>query len=102
MQFVRDQIGYILGDTGRSYVIGFGNNPPKKPHHRGSSCPDRPDVCDWNAYNSPNDNPQELTGALVGGPDQNDNFNDDRGDYVSNEVATDYNAGFQGAVASLI
>jgi len=28
-------------------------------------------------------------------------YNDDRGDYVENEVATDYNAGFQGLVAGL-
>ena len=25
--------GYILGDTGRSFVCGFGNNPPTQPHH---------------------------------------------------------------------
>ena len=28
----------FLGDTGRSFVVGFGNNPPVQPHHRGSSC----------------------------------------------------------------
>lgn len=28
------QVHYALGDTGRSYVIGFGVNPPTKPHHR--------------------------------------------------------------------
>jgi hypothetical protein len=38
----------------------------------------------------------------VGGPDQNDNYVDDRSDYVHNEVATDYNAGFQSALAALI
>ncbi len=27
------QIHYALGDTGRSFVVGFGNNPPVKPHH---------------------------------------------------------------------
>ena len=42
-----------------------------------------------------------LNGALVGGPDHNDNYNDDRGNFVSNEVATDYNAGFQSALAGL-
>ena len=26
--------GYILGDTGHSYVCGFGTNPPTQPHHR--------------------------------------------------------------------
>jgi hypothetical protein len=39
---------------------------------------------------------------LVGGPDENDNFADNRTDYVKNEVATDYNAGFQSAVAAII
>jgi hypothetical protein len=37
----------------------------------------------------------------VGGPDEN-NYVENRGDYVHNEVATDYNAGFQSAVAALI
>jgi hypothetical protein len=23
-----------LGDAGRSYVVGYGNNPPTHPHHR--------------------------------------------------------------------
>ena len=27
------QIHYMLGDTGRSYVIGFGKDPPTRPHH---------------------------------------------------------------------
>merc|ERR1712241_428215 len=30
--FVEKQIGYILGDTGRSYMVGFGVNPPLRPH----------------------------------------------------------------------
>jgi hypothetical protein len=67
-----------------------------------SSCPSRPATCDWNAFNSPSPNPQLLTGALVGGPDQNDNYEDNRGDYIKNEVATDYNAGFQSAVAGVL
>jgi hypothetical protein len=43
-----------------------------------------------------------LEGALVGGPGENDEWEDDRGDYVKNEVATDYNAGIQFTVAGLI
>jgi hypothetical protein len=38
----------------------------------------------------------------VGGPDENDNYVDTRDDAVHNEVATDYNAGFQTAVAALV
>ena len=100
-KFVHDQIGYLLGDTGRSYMVGFGKNPPLRPHHRASSCPDMPAPCGDNEKNSPAANPQTLTGALVGGPDSYDNYNDARDDYISNEVAIDYNAGFQGAVAYL-
>jgi len=48
------------------------------------------------------DNPNLLYGALVGGPDQNDEYEDDREDYVHNEVATDFNAGFQGALAGTL
>ena len=64
------------------------------------SCnPDHSVPCNWGDYNSADDNDSELVGALVGGPDQNDQYNDARDDYVSNEVATDYNAGFQTALA---
>ena len=100
--FVKEQIGYILGDTGRSYMVGFGVNPPQRPHHRGSSC--RSPItspCGDAEKNSPAANPQILYGAVVGGPDSNDQYNDARDDYISNEVATDYNAGFQSAVAYL-
>merc|ERR1711950_114646 len=48
--FVKNQINYALGDGGRSYVVGFGNNPPCRPHHRGSSCQDMPEVCDWDDF----------------------------------------------------
>ena len=36
--FARQQVDYILGANpgGRSYVVGFGNNPPRNPHHRAS------------------------------------------------------------------
>ena len=45
---------------------------------------------------------QILYGALVGGPNQNDQYTDDRNDYIANEVACDYNAGWQGTLAALI
>lgn len=32
--FGKSQIDYMLGDSGRSYVVGYGHNPPEKPHHR--------------------------------------------------------------------
>jgi len=101
--FAKKQVDYALGDgLGHSLVVGVGSNPPTRPHHRASSCPDKPAVCDWNAFNSPDPDPQSLTGAMVGGPDDKDAYADKRDDYVHNEVAMDYNAGFQTVVAGLL
>ena len=35
-QWAKGQLDYMLGSNpnGRSYVVGFGNNPPVQPHHR--------------------------------------------------------------------
>ena len=65
------------------------------------SCPDKAvdPYCDDNDKNSGDPNPHVLYGALVGGPDKWDQYTDDRNDYKQNEVACDYNAGFQGALA---
>nr|AGP76413.1 endo-beta-1,4-glucanase 2 [Microtermes pallidus] len=101
-QFAAKQIDYALGDGGRSKVVGFGNNPPTHPHHASSSCPPAPAVCDWSTSSSPGPNVHVLSGALVGGPDENDSYADDRSDYIQNEVATDYNAGFQSAISVLV
>ena len=62
------------------------------------SCPTTR-LCTWNDYNEATPNPNVLMGALVGGPDASDNYADKRDDYIQNEVACDYNAGFQSAVA---
>ena len=35
-QWAEDQISYMLGANGRSFVVGFGNNPPERPHHASS------------------------------------------------------------------
>ena len=104
--WARNQLRYALGDTGRSFVVGMGKNPPTHVHHRSASCPNvtgpwgtNTPSCDFTQFNSPNSNPQVLKGALAGGPDSNDWYNDKRDDYVLNEVAIDYNAGFTGAMA---
>lgn len=36
--YARSQMGYIFGDTGRSYVVGIGKNYPKQVHHREVAC----------------------------------------------------------------
>ncbi|MEO3755348.1 glycoside hydrolase family 9 protein [Streptomyces sp. B6B3] len=96
--FGQSQIDYALGDNPRqsSYVVGFGENPPTEPHHRTAHG-------SWtDQITAPEANRHVLYGALVGGPSApNDQYTDDRQDYVANEVATDYNAGFSGALAYL-
>ena len=47
-------------------------------------------------------NPHVITGALVGGPEQDESYTDSQSDYQHNEVALDYNAGFQTTVAGLL
>lgn len=98
--FAMSQINYILGDNKQhmSFEIGFGSRYPVHPHHRGSSCRTTTTQC---SIGDGGPNPNLLKGALVGGPDGNDNYQDSRSDYVKNEVACDYNAGFQSALAGL-
>ncbi|XP_011498432.1 PREDICTED: endoglucanase 10-like [Ceratosolen solmsi marchali] len=101
-EFAKQQIHYILGGAGRSYVVGWGHNPPTQPHHAASSCPDKPTACGWSEFDRNAPNPQVLYGALVSGPDEADRFHDRREDYVYTEVTLDYNAGFTGALAGLL
>lgn len=95
--FAVRQVNYALGDNpgGRSFVVAFGANPPTRPHHRGAHG-------SWlDSISQPPDSRHVLSGALVGGPNASDEYTDARTDYVSNEVACDYNAGFTGALARL-
>ncbi len=98
-QFGESQINYILGDNPRnsSYVCGFGNNPPTRPHHRGASASFKDDIM------AEGENRHILYGALVGGPASADDFDyqDVRSDYIANEVACDYNAGFVAALGRM-
>jgi endoglucanase len=104
LQFGRRQVDYALGaGGGRSFVVGWGHNPPLRAHHAGASCPNRPASCDWAHFSAKAPNPQVLYGALVGGPagPGDATYKDERDDYVTNEVANDYNAGFTGALAGV-
>jgi hypothetical protein len=94
-KFAKQQADYALGSSGRSYVVGFGTNPPKHPHHRTAHSSWR------DTQEEPKNHRHTLYGALVGGPSSNDSYTDSIGDYVSNEVACDYNAGFVGLLAKM-
>ncbi|WP_319418747.1 glycoside hydrolase family 9 protein [Pleurocapsa sp. FMAR1] len=92
-----NQINYILGQNPakRSYLIGYGDNYPHNPHHRTAHG-------SWlNSMNEPTETRNLLIGALVGGPDEQEHWADDRNDWVRNEVGVSYNAGFAGALAKM-
>lgn len=97
--FAKRQIDYSLGDNPakHSYVVGFGVNPPRNPHHRGA----HGSWLNQSPTGPPTNNRHILYGALVGGPNSSDAWSDDRGDFIGNEVAIDYNAGFTSALARL-
>ncbi|CAI7800123.1 unnamed protein product, partial [Closterium sp. NIES-53] len=104
----RSQIDYLLGSNPQqlSYMVGFDEKYPKFVRHQGASIPSLasdPTVytCSsgqqWLQSSSPN--PNILSGAVVGGPDHDDNFNDSR-DNRLNEPAIYINAALVGLLAS--
>lgn len=94
-KWAKSQMEYIMGNNplDRSYIVGYNENSVKFPHHRAASgltkCED------------PDEHRYVLYGALVGGPDGQDNHIDVTSDYIYNEVTIDYNAAFVGASAGL-
>ncbi|KAF7139055.1 hypothetical protein RHSIM_Rhsim07G0087500 [Rhododendron simsii] len=110
--FAKTQVDYILGNNPMkmSYMVGFGSKYPLQLHHRGASIPSsqaypakvgcNDGYSTW--YSSSKPNPNTHVGAIVGGPDSNDHFNDLRSDYSHLEPTTYMNAAFVGSVAALL
>lgn len=96
--FAKQQVDYVLGDNPlkQSYVVGYGENSAHNAHHRTAHGSWKNDVYE------PVDNRHTLYGALVGGPTEAGEYEDDRNNYINNEVATDYNAGFTAALCKMI
>jgi len=93
----RQQVDYILGANpqGMSYMVGFGARWPRRIHRIG--CQEG-----FQSYfYSGAANPNVHTGAVVGGPDENDAFPDDRADYARSEPTTYTNAPLVGCLAYL-
>lgn len=98
VSFYEDQINFVLGDnsTGQSYVVGYGDKPAHNAHHRTAHASWKNDIY------MPVQNRHILYGALVGGPTEGGDYEDDRNNYINNEVATDYNAGFTAILCKMI
>ncbi|PUZ63537.1 hypothetical protein GQ55_3G075500 [Panicum hallii var. hallii] len=111
LAFVRSQVNYILGDNprGTSYMVGYGGSFPRQVHHRGASIVsvrrDPSFVSCQEGYSSwyPRQagNPNVLEGAIVGGPDEYDDFADERNNYEQTEAATYNSAPLLGVLARL-
>jgi len=99
--FALSQLDYVMGDNeyDRSFVTGWGPNPPTRPHHATAY---GHDDLDWDLSR---EFLRPLPGALVGGPTSEAfdvteaGYADDINDYIGNEVTLDYNAGLVGLAA---
>lgn len=110
--FVKSQVEYVLGANPRklSYMVGINETSfPQQVHHRGASIVSikkdpTPVTCKggfdlWFNNNLPN--PNVLVGAIVGGPDQNDDFTDSRSNFQLAEPTTSTPAPLVGVLARL-
>jgi len=102
--FAISQADYVLGSNeyARSFVVGWGENPPQHPHHANAY---GREALDWDLSQ-----PflHSLEGAMVAGPTQSweevssPGYADDINDWVGNEVTIDYNAGFVSTMAFMV
>jgi len=90
-------------------MVGYGTNYPRQVHHRAASIVSykenssfiscRGGYYTW--FGGQQSDPNVLVGALVGGPDQNDNFVDGRDNYQQTEPTTYNNSPMVGVLARL-
>ncbi|RWW25093.1 hypothetical protein GW17_00010587 [Ensete ventricosum] len=98
LSFVKTQVDYILGSNPLrlSYLVGFGPKYPIRVHHRAASTVsykvDKSFIGCAQGYDKwfgrRRKNPNDLVGALVGGPDAKDEFRDVRRNYMQTEACT--------------
>jgi hypothetical protein len=90
-------MNYLLGSNplSKSYVMGYSDQYANRPHHAAGH------ASLYGECGNPVENRHIVWGALVNGPDGNDNHVDDRCDFGSNEITIDYNASMLAALAGL-
>lgn len=88
-----------------SYMVGYGDHYPTHVHHKAASIPwdgIRHTCSEGNAYlGSVSKNPNNLIGAMVGGPDRNGVFLDEREKPLFTEASIASNAGLVAALVAL-
>ncbi|XP_068650313.1 endoglucanase 8-like [Aristolochia californica] len=108
INLAKSQVDYILGHNPlkMSYMVGYGKKFPRRIHHRGSSLPS----VDANAsalgcrggtpfFMAPSPDPNLLMGAVVGGPNKTDGYDESRTDFRQSEPTTYINAPLVGLLA---
>ncbi|XP_004309056.1 PREDICTED: endoglucanase 8-like [Fragaria vesca subsp. vesca] len=108
VEFTKGQVDYILGSNPNrmSYMVGYGTRFPQKIHHRGSVIPSM-DKLPQNMqcheadmyFKAPTPDPNLLIGAVVGGPAEDDTFEDSRYNVAQSEPTTYINAPLVGVLA---
>lgn len=101
----KGQVDYVLGNNnrGQSFMIGFGNSYPQRVHHRAASISE-PVGCKEGFdrfFYTQNSNPHIIEGGVIGGPDANDNYNDQRTEFSMSEPALYNTAPLVGTLARL-
>uniref|UniRef100_A0A0E0JVL0 Endoglucanase n=1 Tax=Oryza punctata TaxID=4537 RepID=A0A0E0JVL0_ORYPU len=112
LEFAKSQADYILGTNpmGTSYLVGYGEAYPRRVHHRAASSASYKHDRDFigclqgfdSWYSAARENPHDLVGAVVGGPNGNDVFTDHRGAYMQTEACTYNTAPMVGVFSKLI
>jgi len=101
------QVSYFFGGRvgrNRGYVVGATPRAPRAPQHREASCwpgRDEEPCTALSALLPPDKNPSVIVGALVAGPDDNDDYIDSRL-ALGARVGVHYNAALLGALAGLV
>ncbi|KAM7275617.1 hypothetical protein ACFE04_017483 [Oxalis oulophora] len=112
LTFAKSQVDYILGSNPQnmSYLVGYGPKYPTRVHHRGASIESYRENKGFigctqgydNWYGRVDPNPNVLVGAVVGGPDWQDRFFDQRGNYMQTEACTYNTAPLVGIFAKFL
>ncbi|XP_062218219.1 endoglucanase 5-like [Phragmites australis] len=112
LAFAKTQADYILGTNPMrtSYLVGYGAAYPRRVHHRAASSASYRHDSDFigclqgfdSWYSARRENPHDLVGAVVGGPNAEDVFNDHRGAYMQTEACTYNTAPMVGVFSKLM
>lgn len=108
--FCTQQVNYVFGEKGYSFMVGMNNTYPLRVNHISSYNPydDSPlynqtlETIENDFLSGLTDNRRIAYGAIVSGPDTQDHYQDDHQLYQYSESTQDSSAGIIGVLAGLI